>query len=151
MCIRDRSDTVLEPTAVTIDYEQAIGFGVNTSERLPIASIVILVLLIDDAAQRTRRRTKHCQCTIQCGQKYRRWMPEIFTDQQRHAAELRVERAHPIAARKIALFVEHAVSRQIDLAMHVAHGAILKIDRRVEKFMIGTLFDQPGNEGNVAT
>src|SRR5687768_603532 len=78
-------------------------------------------------------------------------MPQILADQQRQSAELGLEGAHAIAAREITLLVEHPVRREIDLAMRMTDLAGLEIDRRVEKSMVRTFFDQAGDERYLAT
>src|SRR5262249_51885541 len=62
----------------------------------------------------------------------------------------RLECAHAVAAREISLLVEHAVGRQIDFAMDVAHLAAIEVDRRIVKPVVRPFFDEAGNKGGVA-
>jgi hypothetical protein len=77
-------------------------------------------------------------------------MPEVFADEDRHAAEAGIEGAHAIAAGEIPLLVEHPVGREINFAVDVAHFAALKVNGRVVKAIVGAFFHQPGDERNVA-
>ena len=67
-------------------------------------------------------------------------MPDVFTDQYPGAAESGLETAKAIAPREIALFVEHAVGRQIHLAVDVDKLPAAEIEAGVEIAMVG-LFD----------
>src|ERR1044071_816686 len=144
------ADAVLEAAAVAVDHEQAVGLGVGAVDHLPVARVVVLDLSIDNTAQRARRRAKHRQRAVQSGHVDGRWMPEILADQKRQPPELGFKSADAIAAREITLLVEHPIGRQINLAVGVARMAVLEIDRRVEKPMIGAFLDQAGDERQLA-
>src|SRR5438874_7110689 len=67
-------------------------------------------------------------------------VPDVFTDQDPGAAEAGLETAKAIAGREIALFVEHAVGRQVHLAVDVDKLPPAEIEAGVEIAMVG-LFD----------
>ena len=60
-----------------------------------------------------------------------RRVPGVFADQDAEPAETGVERAQGFAGAEVAGLVEHAVGRQVDLALHVNDLAAGQVRRRV--------------------
>src|SRR5262249_28775552 len=144
------ADAVLETHAVAVNHENAERLRVGAVDHLPVARVVVLRLSFGDAAERARRRAENRQSAVKCREVNRGWMPEVLADEQREPSEARLECAHAVAAREISLLVEHAVGRQIDFAMDVAHLAAIEVDRRIVKPVVRPFFDEAGNKGDVA-
>ena len=73
-------------------------------------------------------------------------MPQILADEHRRAPEARIEGADPIAAREVALLVEHAVGRQVDLAMNGDDLSAVEEDRRIVEAERRRFLDEPRDE-----
>src|ERR1019366_10408473 len=84
-------------------------------------------------------------------------MPEVFADEDagspvmlRMTSEGHVERAEPIPCHDVALLVEEAVGREIDLAVRVDDIATADVERGVVEVMPLALQDQPGDDVDAA-
>ena len=78
-----------------------------------------------------------------------REVPEIFADQDAHPAEAgRIEGQEPLAGGEVALLVEQAVGRQIDLAVQVDDPPALGVQGRVVEAMLRRLFDEAQHHGH---
>ena len=80
-----------------------------------------------------------------------RKVPEIFADQDAHPAEAgRIEGDEPFAGGEVALLVEQAVGRQIDLAVQVHDPPALGVQGRVVEAMLRRLFHEAQHHGHGA-
>src|SRR2546422_11588832 len=90
-------------------------------------------------------------------------MPQLFTDdraatQLAHAARLRqptfispqIEGSHRLARREVARFIEEAIRRQIDFAMHLAQRAAREVSATVEDAEVFADFDEAAEQVNAA-
>ena len=69
-------------------------------------------------------------------------MPEVFADEHPHPAERRGKRLDAVAGGEEASLVEHAVGRQVDFAMDVAHPPAGEEQGAVVKAMTRRFLDQ---------
>src|SRR5919109_396868 len=99
--------------------EQAIGF------RRP------KTLIRCDAAPRAGGRTDDHVDALQAQDVGTRQVPDVLTDQHPGPAEARLDAAEPVAAGEIALLIEHAIGRQVDLAVQVDELAPTEIEAGV--------------------
>ena len=77
-------------------------------------------------------------------------MPHILADQHAHATEPGIEGPKPLAPRHVALFIEQAVGRQVDLAMQVADFARLQIQGGILETVIFRDLNKTDYNGNVS-
>ena len=76
-------------------------------------------------------------------------MKHVFADEQRDAAVATVERLYALAARKVALLVEHTVGGQVHFAMHAEHAARFEKHARVVETVVAGFLDQAHHQRNV--
>src|SRR2546427_3134627 len=72
---------------------------------------------------------------------FRERVPGVLTNEYGGAAEAGVEGAHLVPPLHEALFVEHAVGREEDLAVHVLHARVLTAERRVQAGVVEAVLE----------
>src|SRR5581483_2750212 len=72
----------------------------------------------------------------------RRVVPEILANEQAHTSKAGVERPDTVSLGEVALVGEHAVRRQVDLAMDVLYGPVLDEGRRDEVVEVARLLHE---------
>src|SRR5437899_12071000 len=63
-------------------------------------------------------------------------MPDVFADEHARPPESGLEAAEAITRRKVPLLVEHAVGREVDLAVDVHQLAAAEVEAGIEVAMI---------------
>src|SRR6266849_827930 len=93
-----------------------------------------------DPPPRAGRRTDDHVYALETQDVGAREVPDVFADQDAGPAKTSLETAESITGRKIALLIEHAVGRQVHLAVEVDQFAAAEVQAGVEVAMI-RLFD----------
>src|SRR6185369_5290942 len=129
-----REDLRAAPERYAVFDADAVAVGDPDAERtchdlqvgFPRTRIAVGFAFAGNAPRRARRWNDQKRRAVARGNRRRARMQHVFADQHRDAAVLRVERRDAAPAREVALLVEHAVGRQVRLAMHRERAAALE-------------------------
>src|SRR3989441_1967726 len=132
-----RAVLIPDPVAVEEEGRQELGVGA-ADEAVRLRGSQPLVGR--DPAPRAGRRTDDHVHAFETQDVGAGEVPDVFADKYPGPAESGLETAKAITRREIALLVEHAIGRQVDLAVDVDQLAPAEIEAGVEVAMIG-LFD----------
>src|SRR5438552_2533859 len=139
---------VLEADPIAVEKEGRQELGVAAADQV-IRLRRPQPLVGRDPPPRARRRTDDHVDAFETQDVRAGEMPDVLADQYPGPTEPGPEAAKAIARCEVALFIEHPVGRQVDLAVEVYQLATAEIKAGVEIAVIGLFDDRPHNDVQV--
>src|SRR5713101_1541687 len=136
---------VLETHPVAVEEEGRQKLGVSAADQ-PVGLCRSQPLVGGDAAPGTGRGTDDHVNAFEAQDVGAREMPDVFADQHPRSSKAGLEAAEPVTGRKVALFIEHAVGREVDLAVEVDQLAAAEGEAGVEVPMIRLFDNRPQHD-----
>src|ERR1700730_1479740 len=137
---------ILVAHAVAVEKEGREELGIGAAEeavRLRCSE----ALVGRDAPARARGRTDDHVHPFQAEDVRAREVPDVLADEDPGPAESGLETAESITGREIATLVEHAIGREVNLAVHLDQLAAAEVEAGVEVAMVRLFDNRP--EDNV--